>query len=780
LIIVYDDFYNSILDLRDWKVAKGLGVEVTKTSEIPDGGDGLDDADILDYIQGEYEDWGISYVLLVGDVEHIPTHYYPGLWTPVTPSDHYYSDLADLPEHSESYFSEVFVGRVSIKNSPELDVIVDKIIGYEQAPYVPRTGWYERAMMWHLNSISTVNAAAGYIRDMLMFNGYTDVDMFNASQSAPPPDTSEDVNAAINDGRHLATYMGHGWYTEWINIPFTNADVLDLTNGRKLPLITSIACYSGGFDYVPSDCIGEVWLKGDITKFPEVNGGIGYFGPSRPSSRGYAEKIMEGVYTGIFDDGLINFAKATNRGKIYMYNHCGDPAKTKEKHFELFNNLGDPSLLLVPPIPRVYDGIASTEINTPAEIALKAGDNGLPIPPGALTYIVTSLPTHGTLSEPGIGGISSVPYSLADNGNKVIYMPDTYYLGPDSFEFKANDGGTPPNGGDSDEATITVNVFEIVNWWKLDETSGQMAEDSVGNSNGTLNNFPFDDSQWVEGKRDGGLEFDGEDDYVELGTLEALKGDSVTISAWTKPYDASAYYSPLVMQSDYVDGDGLGYNLCLASGEPYFLLDDTATEWTGDEISSNEWHHLAGTYDNERLRMYCDGVLKSFAWYGGKSGCETRAYIGYNRDWLNQNDCYFNGIIDDVQVYNGAMDEDEIWDKMFYGTSKFSVLDSSGVRVAWFDDLGNLFLKGTLTEDTTPQATGNDEFRVQDSDGNDVAIIDMTNGNIYLDGSVQATWAEPSAESDDFIIKDSSGAAVAYIDDSGELYLKGNVYEAEP
>jgi hypothetical protein len=109
--------------------------------------------------------------------------------------------------------------------------------------------------------------------------------------------------------------------------------------------------------------------------------------------------------------------------------------------------------------------------------------------------------------------------------------------------------------------------------------------------------------------------------------------------------------------------------------------------------------------------------------------------------------------------------------------SRFCVRNSSSVPVAWIDELGNLVLTGTLTQNTTPTATGNDEFRVQDSDGSDVAIIDMSNGNMSLAGSVQATWANPSEGSDDFIIKDSSAATVAYIDESGNLYLKGDLYE---
>jgi hypothetical protein len=91
-------------------------------------------------------------------------------------------------------------------------------------------------------------------------------------------------------------------------------------------------------------------------------------------------------------------------------------------------------------------------------IDLKASDDGLPNPPGVLSYIITSLPNHGLLSDPATGVIRNVPYTIAGNDNQVIYTPCVIYTGSDSFNFKANDGGTPPTGGDSNIATITISV----------------------------------------------------------------------------------------------------------------------------------------------------------------------------------------------------------------------------------------------------------------------------------------------------------------------------------
>ncbi|MCK4341205.1 MAG: hypothetical protein KAY37_05715 [Phycisphaerae bacterium] len=108
--------------------------------------------------------------------------------------------------------------------------------------------------------------------------------------------------------------------------------------------------------------------------------------------------------------------------------------------------------------PTASSASVQTAIGTPVTIDLMAGDDGLPDPPAALTYIVTSLPAHGTLTDLMAGVITSVPYTLASGGNRVVYTPSAWYAGPDGFHFKANDGGIPPEGGDSNIAAISITV----------------------------------------------------------------------------------------------------------------------------------------------------------------------------------------------------------------------------------------------------------------------------------------------------------------------------------
>jgi subtilisin family serine protease len=109
--------------------------------------------------------------------------------------------------------------------------------------------------------------------------------------------------------------------------------------------------------------------------------------------------------------------------------------------------------------PRADDGYYETPMNDTVLVTLEATDyDGLPDPPGALTYIIESLPANGTLNDPGAGQINAVPYALLAGGNQVNYAPNPWFIGSDAFTFVANDGGEPPDAGDSNLATINVDI----------------------------------------------------------------------------------------------------------------------------------------------------------------------------------------------------------------------------------------------------------------------------------------------------------------------------------
>ncbi|MCX5634538.1 MAG: M6 family metalloprotease domain-containing protein [Planctomycetota bacterium] len=126
----------------------------------------------------------------------------------------------------------------------------------------------------------------------------------------------------------------------------------------------------------------------------------------------------------------------------------------------------------VPQPPVAQTGSVDTLINTFVSITLVATDDGRPNPPSVLNYIITSLPTHGALSDPNAGSIGAVPYTLVGSGNQVVYTPNTSYSGTDSLQFKANDGGVAPRAGDSNIATVSINIIDAIYLANMDTNPG--------------------------------------------------------------------------------------------------------------------------------------------------------------------------------------------------------------------------------------------------------------------------------------------------------------------
>lgn len=148
-----------------------------------------------------------------------------------------------------------------------------------------------------------------------------------------------------------------------------------------------------------------------------------------------------------------------------------------------------------PQPPVATDVEVVTEVDTLVPIQLLAIDEGLPDPPGELSYIVMSLPQYGSLSDPGIGPIDAVPYTLAGDSGLVDYVPGAGFSGLDGFEYKVNDGGEAPDGGDSDIAivSITVGLPQEIYSFDMDDDPGWATQ-----------------GQWEFGQPTGGGSHDGD------------------------------------------------------------------------------------------------------------------------------------------------------------------------------------------------------------------------------------------------------------------------------
>jgi len=146
-----------------------------------------------------------------------------------------------------------------------------------------------------------------------------------------------------------------------------------------------------------------------------------------------------------------------------------------------------------PTPPNAPNIVADTPANTSIAIVLAATDDGLPS--GTLAYLIGSLPSSGEVHDSLTGElIETVPYSLS--GDMVTYSPAHNYQGVDTFVYYAHDGGSSPDGGASNIASVAVGVAssQIIYNFPLDDTNPGF--DTTG--------------QWEFGQPLGGGSFNGD------------------------------------------------------------------------------------------------------------------------------------------------------------------------------------------------------------------------------------------------------------------------------
>jgi hypothetical protein len=207
-------------------------------------------------------------------------------------------------------------------------------------------------------------------------------------------------------------------------------------------------------------------------------------------------------------------------------------------------------------------------------------------------------------------------------------------------------------GASASSATATVTVSGgspsgLVGAYSLNEGSGSTVGDSSGSGpSGTITN-----ATWTQGKYGNALSLAGNGN-ANFGDVD-LAG-SFTVMGWMQ---ARSLYSgscgSFVMKAhDY------GFEIC--GGQLYGEVGANDV-WTGRVIKTltsadlNVWKHLTLTYDGSAVRMYIDGALVN-ASTGAHTTTNNPLLFGR---WVPASE-YWDGLIDEVRVYNRALTAAEI------------------------------------------------------------------------------------------------------------------------
>lgn len=206
----------------------------------------------------------------------------------------------------------------------------------------------------------------------------------------------------------------------------------------------------------------------------------------------------------------------------------------------------------------------------------------------------------------------------------------------------------------------------LIVWLQLDEGTGITASDSSGNNNAGI----LRGGDWILGRFGNAVDLinpsqnNTDPDWIEIAHNENQNlQNQVTLAAWVKPVQLTEG-AGIITKGENITSyamrltDSGQVRFTANFGEPFGW--QGAGNWESfTSIGTNEWHHIAVTYDGANVRFFLDGVKDdnkpaTDLIFGRAS---QPIFIGAD---LPNDDQLFDGAVDDVRIYNRALTTGEM------------------------------------------------------------------------------------------------------------------------
>lgn len=415
LIITKSSLKSAFEPLAEWKRKKGVPSKITTLEEIESQYSGRTiPMRIKEYIKDMYENYGTMFVLLGGDVLHIPT--VPCYVNPEKennpndtttrcfdiPADIYYSCLESLEwdTNGDGLYGEfdddsinitpmICVTRAPARDQADVKTFVDRTIEYEQAPnsnYALLQAGYslnfnttseEYADLMYKNVIY----GKAYLESKKFFDTYT----YSGESLSQVSFTNE-----LAKGYQFAEIISHGLPDRWCDHAWGGKTLFHLNNARDIKnsghtLITTSACLTNKFDtdetYYANPCLSEALFRNP------KSGIIGYIGSSREGWFNGSEvtNTLSIAYECTFYEALlyddIRHPQEKNLGLLMLFTksqmaNFGDDSRRKYYYRWLFysiNAIGDPETPIFSKVPSEFNSATVYPVNSPTHIRVDTG-----------------------------------------------------------------------------------------------------------------------------------------------------------------------------------------------------------------------------------------------------------------------------------------------------------------------------------------------------------------------------------------------------------------------
>ncbi|MCB1184723.1 T9SS type A sorting domain-containing protein [bacterium] len=391
LIVSHDDFVPELASFRAWKARRGIASDVLPLSATDGTAAGLRKAIADAYLDTP----GLTWVVLVGDREQLPTN--TGVYDGSDSDTRYGMILGD------DLYPEVHVSRVSVRTPAEAAVQLAKFVAYEANPATGGAAtWYARAAgVASDEGVPADYERAELLRSDLLTRDYTAVDRIYQSLGA----SSGSIATALNEGRSLVNYLGHGTGLGWQSVPFDRTNVAALTNTGRLPWIIDVSCSNG--DFALDTCFAEAWLRAGTAAAPA--GAVGMVAASSLAPW-TPPTIMQGEIVDLLTAGATyEMGALVTAGLVRVLDeYAGVPVATQVMEQNIL--FGDASLQVRTRAPAAFDVVLPAVVlagDDQLEVQVGAAGTGtVAVSAGATLLGAADFTAAGTVRVPvsGLGG----------------------------------------------------------------------------------------------------------------------------------------------------------------------------------------------------------------------------------------------------------------------------------------------------------------------------------------------------------------------------------------
>jgi len=261
IIISYKDFLTEAQTWADYRTSQGFRVKVVDVDKVfNEFGYGVLSSDSIEaFLNYAYNNWQApqpKYVLLIGDASYnsrnynnqgffnyVPTRIVPTIFTE-TASD---EALADFDDDG---LAEMAIGRIPARQGSSVTNALSKVTHWESnLPADPLSRGILFASHWDNNTPGDPGDPETFFQEMSKrirdeLPPGTSSTMINSL----PPTANADLLAAMNNGKYLVNYSGHGSLSAWVNSGFfASGSVSSLTNHDNEAVYTMLTCLNGYF-----------------------------------------------------------------------------------------------------------------------------------------------------------------------------------------------------------------------------------------------------------------------------------------------------------------------------------------------------------------------------------------------------------------------------------------------------------------------------------------------------------------------------------------------------